>query len=401
MLHQSCKEEFSDWPNELLAIGTFGSLKDCGNLNQPTCRPDQSLTAEEVGQLHKELKHLFPEESTTPLSAKLGSKKDLEKFFDCLQNLVGDDHKVIENKESIFKRGSSLVRGRAQEESVQLENTNSAISKKSLSYLLKKILFCSAGFTPPPPLPLRDPVLPQSKFEKSRMEKILRAILHKKIYPQAASPRATTTRKRYLDNGCVIESDSEDETFETVRDNGSKWDKSDSDCATTKQFGIHTEVPLSAFEPNTALVKPTLVADSTSPCGATIYGTMPTTTFMLTRVNFVKRQTTTWLDRLELRVIELEKSSLAAEITKFKEELANAHADIENGKAKVGEDEETNNEGLGFESTVRNLRRATGCTSMIQHRAIPCLVMPARRCRSLHKCACAMSSSIMLGACSF
>ncbi|KAM3301055.1 protein NEGATIVE GRAVITROPIC RESPONSE OF ROOTS-like [Capsicum chacoense] len=226
-LHQSCKEEFSDWPNELLAIGTFGSLKDGRNLNQSTCHPDQSLTAEEVGQLHKELKHLFPEEST-PLSAKLGSEKDLEKFFDCLQNMVDDDHRVLENKESTFKRCNSFVRGKGQE-SAQLENTHSVISKKSLSYLLKKTLFCSAGFAAPPPHPLRDPALPQAKFEKSRMEKILRAILHKKIYPQATSPRGTTTRKRYLDNRCVIERDIEDEAFESIVKDGSKWDKSNSD----------------------------------------------------------------------------------------------------------------------------------------------------------------------------
>ncbi|XP_055823647.1 protein DEEPER ROOTING 1-like isoform X2 [Solanum dulcamara] len=224
MFHQSYKEEFSDWPNELLAIGTFGSLKDGGKLKQQ----DQSLTAEEVGQLHKELKHLLPDEESSPLSAKLGSKKDLDKFFDCLQNLVDDDHRVVENKESNFERSNSLVHGKGQQ-FAQLEYTNSGISKKSLSYLLKKTLFCSAGFAAPPPHPLRDPVLPQSKIEKSRMEKILRAILHKKIYPQATSPRDTTTRKRYLDNRCVIESYSEDEAFESTVKNGSKWDKSDSD----------------------------------------------------------------------------------------------------------------------------------------------------------------------------
>ncbi|XP_049414021.1 protein DEEPER ROOTING 1-like [Solanum stenotomum] len=221
MLHQSCKEEFSDWPNELLAIGTFGSWKNDGNLKQQT---DQSLTVEEVGQLHKELKHLFPDRE----ESKIGSKKDLDKFFDCLQNLVDDDHRVIENnKENIFERSNStLVHVSSQEQSSQLEN----ISKKSLSYLLKKTLFCSAGFTA---APLRDPVLPQSKIQKSRMEKILRAILHKKIYPQASSPRGTTTRKRYIDNICMIENDSDqdNEAFDssTVLKNGSKWDKSDSD----------------------------------------------------------------------------------------------------------------------------------------------------------------------------
>ncbi|XP_016476442.1 protein DEEPER ROOTING 1-like [Nicotiana tabacum] len=214
-VHQPCKEEFGDWPNELLAIGTFGKNsipKNAGNLNQP----DEKLTPEEVGQLNKELKHLI-----SP-SAK-GSNKDLDKFFDCLQNLEDENS---ESKESNFKRSNSLVCGRGQE-SAQLENTNNGISRKSVSYLLKKTFLCSDGFTPPPPYPLRDPVLPQSKFEKSRMEKILRAILHKKIYPQATSPRGTT-RKRYLDNRCALESDSEDDTFETLK-NGSKWDKSDSD----------------------------------------------------------------------------------------------------------------------------------------------------------------------------
>ncbi|XP_009796965.1 protein DEEPER ROOTING 1-like [Nicotiana sylvestris] len=214
-VHQPCKEEFSDWPNELLAIGTFGKNsipKITGSLDQP----DEKLTAEEVGQLNKELKHLIPP------SAK-GSNKDLDKFFDCLQKLEAENS---ENKESNFKRSNSLVCGRGQE-SAQLENTNNGISRKSVSYLLKKTFLCSDGFTLPPPYHLRDPVLPQSKFEKSRMEKILRAILHKKIYPQATSPRSTT-RKRYLDNRCELESDSEDETSETVK-NGNKWDKSDSD----------------------------------------------------------------------------------------------------------------------------------------------------------------------------
>ncbi|XP_010323988.1 protein DEEPER ROOTING 1-like isoform X1 [Solanum lycopersicum] len=222
MLHQ----EFSDWPNELLAIGTFGSLKNDGKLKQQ----DQSLTVEEVGQLHKELKHLFPDHEE---SNKIGSNKDLDKFFDCLQNLVDDDdHRVIENKENIFKRSNStLVHVRSQEQSSKLDNmTNTGISKKSLSYLLKKTLFCSAGFA----APLRDnPLLPHSKIQKSRMEKILRAILHKKIYPQANSPRGngSTTRKRYIDNTCVIESDTDqdDEAFDTTVKNGSKWDKSDSD----------------------------------------------------------------------------------------------------------------------------------------------------------------------------
>lgn len=36
-------------------------------------------------------------------------------------------------------------------------------------------------------------------------------------------------KKKYLDNGNILEIDSEDEAFETVKDRN-KWDNSDSDC---------------------------------------------------------------------------------------------------------------------------------------------------------------------------
>ncbi|XP_009801637.1 protein NEGATIVE GRAVITROPIC RESPONSE OF ROOTS isoform X2 [Nicotiana tabacum] len=218
-LHQPCREEFNDWPIELLAIGTFGNNslnKDFGNLNhQPSC-PDhlEKLTPEEVGQLQKELKLLLCD-STSPDSAK-GSTKDLVKFFDCLQRLEDD-------KENHLKQRNSIVCGKKQE--VQLENTNSGISKKTLSFLLEKAFACRGRFTVPSPPLLRDPIS-QSKFEKLRLEKILRAIIHKKIFPQASSPRAV--KKKYLDNGKIVETDSEDEAFETVKD-GNKWDNSDSD----------------------------------------------------------------------------------------------------------------------------------------------------------------------------
>ncbi|OIT03718.1 PREDICTED: uncharacterized protein LOC109225751 [Nicotiana attenuata] len=220
MLHQPCREEFNDWPTELLAIGTFGNKsfnKDVGNLNhQPSC-PDhlEKLTPEEVGQLQKELKLLLCD-STSPDPAK-GSTKDLEKFFDCLQRLEVD-------KENNLKQSNSIVCGKRQE--VQLENTNSGISKKTLSYLLEKAFSCRGRFTVPSPPLLRDPIS-QSKLEKLRLEKILRAIIHKKIFPQASSPRAAM-KKKYLDNGNIVETDGEDEAFETVK-HKNKWDNSDSD----------------------------------------------------------------------------------------------------------------------------------------------------------------------------
>lgn len=62
---------------------------------------------------------------------------------------------------------------------------------------------------------------------------ILRAILHKKIYPQASNPRAAT--KKYLDNNLYLcentDDDSEDESVGKMASEGSsKWVKTDSDC---------------------------------------------------------------------------------------------------------------------------------------------------------------------------
>lgn len=162
MLHQPIREEFSDWPIELLAIGTFGNNslnKDVGNLNHQPYHLEE-LTPEEVGELQKELKLLLCD-STSPDPAK-GSTKDLEKFFDCLQSLEDD-------KENHLKQSNSIVCGKKQE--VQLENTNSGISTKTLSYLLEKAFACRGRFTVPSPPLLRDPIS-QSKFEKLRLEKV-------------------------------------------------------------------------------------------------------------------------------------------------------------------------------------------------------------------------------------
>ena len=77
-IQQPCKEEFSDWPHGLLAIGTFG--------NKIKQEPDQKanlqenfssgqdnlhgLTPEEVGKLSKELNLIF-HEHVGPTSANL------------------------------------------------------------------------------------------------------------------------------------------------------------------------------------------------------------------------------------------------------------------------------------------------------------------------------------------
>jgi len=61
--------------------------------------------------------------------------------------------------------------------------------------------------------------------------KILRAILHKKIYPQNPSPKSST--KKYLENKQKLKSAEEDGIDEKA-DERSKWVKTDSEC----KFGL-------------------------------------------------------------------------------------------------------------------------------------------------------------------
>ncbi|CAN6886342.1 unnamed protein product, partial [Brassica oleracea] len=78
-------------------------------------------------------------------------------------------------------------------------NTDVTIGKKkSLSFLLKKMFVCTSGFKTPPPL------LDLSRgdsFPNTRMEKMLRTILNKKIHPQSSN----NTAKKYLENHKIID----------------------------------------------------------------------------------------------------------------------------------------------------------------------------------------------------
>ncbi|EFH66578.1 hypothetical protein ARALYDRAFT_472133 [Arabidopsis lyrata subsp. lyrata] len=97
-------------------------------------------------------------------------------------------------------------------------NTDVTIGKKkSLSFLLKKMFVCTSGFKTPPPL------LDLSRgdsLHNTRMEKMLRTILNKKIHPQ----RSNSIAKKYLENHHKIV----DEARSSVDAN--KWVKTDSEC---------------------------------------------------------------------------------------------------------------------------------------------------------------------------
>ncbi|CAN8292500.1 unnamed protein product [Cochlearia groenlandica] len=88
--------------------------------------------------------------------------------------------------------------------------------KKSLSFLLKKMFVCTSGFKTPPPL--LDLSRGDSSLPNTRMEKMLRTILNKKIHPQ----RSNAIANKYLENHKII-----NEARSSVDAN--KWVKTDSE----------------------------------------------------------------------------------------------------------------------------------------------------------------------------
>ncbi|XP_008242324.1 PREDICTED: uncharacterized protein LOC103340664 [Prunus mume] len=230
------KEEVNEWPHGLLTIGTLGNsdLKEDQQSNPPPSPKDHlhGFTPEEVRNIQNELNSYLNEEADHQSNSgaeleKVPNFLPLDKFLTRQSSLKvernGNNADCDEPKEngSRFQRSGSVVLSRGKD--VCLENTNTAIGKKSLSFLLKKVFVCRSGFAPAAAPGLRDPIL------ESRMEKILKAILHKKIYPKSSSA-STMSMKKYLENRHNIAKSANDEEINIDKeDEGSKWVKTDSE----------------------------------------------------------------------------------------------------------------------------------------------------------------------------
>ncbi|KAM1283616.1 hypothetical protein ACFX13_027286 [Malus domestica] len=240
MQQKPSKEEANEWPHGLLAIGTLGNgdLKHDQQTNPPPSPNDHlhDFTPEEATHIQNELSSYWNQSN---LAALLELEKAPNKFLSKRLSLkpertstdnVDCDQLPKENM-SRFQRSSSVVLRRGKD--VCLDNTNSTIGKKSLSFLLKKVFFCSSGFALAAAAPgLRDPV------PDSRMEKILRAILHKKIYPQSSST-STMSMKKYLENSNPKSAKANEE---------SKWDKTDSEYLLTNDYSSDRKFTVSIVQ---------------------------------------------------------------------------------------------------------------------------------------------------------
>ncbi|XP_062020257.1 protein DEEPER ROOTING 1-like [Rosa rugosa] len=235
-------QPISEWPHGLLTIGTLGSnhesKEDLHAWANPPPSPRDPLhdfTPAEATHIQNELNSFFNEhvDQSSYSAAELGkflNRQSSLKLTERTNSNAADSDELKEHFNSQFQRSASVVLSRGKDVNC-LENTNTAIGKKSiLSFLLKKMFVCSSGFAPPVAAPaLRDPI------PESRMEKLLRAILHKKIYPQQSS-NSTVSKKKYLENRHITKSvTASEEQLDPKRDDsdsnddGSKWDKTDSE----------------------------------------------------------------------------------------------------------------------------------------------------------------------------
>ncbi|CAN8292874.1 unnamed protein product [Cochlearia groenlandica] len=269
-MKQEPREEFNDWPHALLAIGTFGttsngvSLNDNKNVHEeieteknPTVQSKQEeeetsssddiedFTPEEVGKLQKELMKILSrtKKRKSDVNRELMKNLPLDRFLNCPSSL--DVERRIsnalcavvdssdENKEKDMERTINAILGRCKEISIESKkNKKRDISKTSVSYLFKKIFVCADGFSTSPRPSLRD------TFQETRMEKLLKMMLHKKINTQGSSkPTSSTTTKRCLQDKkqLSLKNEKEEEEKERIErrrrssSDGHKWVKTDSD----------------------------------------------------------------------------------------------------------------------------------------------------------------------------
>ncbi|KAK4432788.1 hypothetical protein Salat_1041000 [Sesamum alatum] len=211
------KEEISGCPSSLLAIGTFGNnLEGSEKTNVDESLPSsedhqESTTLQEFAEVDKELRLLISGESE---NYNLSTERLLDSLRDDEEIIVESmNEDASEDKDALLQRTTSGINKREKDIP---KNNKKNMYRKSVSFLLKKAVFCRGGFVPSPIISsiLKDP-FPDPKFDNSTKEKVLRAMLNKKKYPK---------RQKYLDKP---ETDRTEEQGKARNEN--KWDKTDSE----------------------------------------------------------------------------------------------------------------------------------------------------------------------------
>ncbi|KVI05859.1 hypothetical protein Ccrd_015814, partial [Cynara cardunculus var. scolymus] len=201
------KEELSDWPHRLLAIGTFGN-NDLPRENEEiqdangtaSSSPDLSeFTPEEIGKLQKELTKLLSKKPAANKQGEITADLPLDRFLNCPSSLEVDRRlstTVFNNpddKDEDIDRTIRVILGRCKD--ICLDNSKKAIGKKSISFLLKKMFLLRAM--------LKNKINPQNSSRASSARKL--------IEPKKGKGKATERKDEEDANG------------------GCKWVKTDSE----------------------------------------------------------------------------------------------------------------------------------------------------------------------------
>lgn len=160
------KEEFSDWPQSLLAIGTLGNTDLKEEARKPRFSEDSHSSQEldffyleEVIKLQEELTELL---SRKPNSSIYGSEKGGES---CPPN-SGVDCRDQDSRENDGDLSPNTRITLSKAKDISAADQRNAISRqKSFSFLLKKKFVCRSGFSTPGAPSLRDQ-LGETKTEK-------------------------------------------------------------------------------------------------------------------------------------------------------------------------------------------------------------------------------------------
>ncbi|GFP91685.1 hypothetical protein PHJA_001312500, partial [Phtheirospermum japonicum] len=151
----------------------------------------------------------------------------LDRFLNCPSSLEVD--RSISNRLSTYSddkgeeeidRTIRIILERCKDVCENKKNKKKTIGKKSIAFLVKKIFVCRSGFAPTPSL--------RDTFQESRMEKLMRTLLTKKIHSQN-SYRASSSKK-YLEDYRPTISKPEEKEEDSKNTEGSKWNKTDSEC---------------------------------------------------------------------------------------------------------------------------------------------------------------------------
>ncbi|XP_062186754.1 protein NEGATIVE GRAVITROPIC RESPONSE OF ROOTS-like [Phragmites australis] len=227
------KNPNGDWPQGLLSIGTLGNEEAAETEGGPRASqadvPD--FTIEEVKKLQDALNKLLRRAKSKSSARGSGATDEdranqlpLDRFLNCPSSLEVDRRislkHAADGENGEFSPNTQIILSKARD---LLVNSNGAtIKQKSFKFLLKKMFVCRGGFEPASSL--KDPV-------ESRMEKLFRTMLQKKMNARPSNANAASSRKYYLEDKPSGRM-KRDRRLDEEDDKGSdsfKWDKTDSD----------------------------------------------------------------------------------------------------------------------------------------------------------------------------